>query len=68
MGLRVTTPWPSGGEHERQASFLVVEADSAADATRLMERDPYCKAGVWETMTVREFKASVGQWAPAAQV
>ncbi len=63
--LMLAGPCPPDAENERGASFLVLEAESIAEARRIMESDPYNKAGVWDSITVREFKASVGQWAPA---
>ncbi len=66
--LMLAGPCPPDAENERGASFLVLEAESFAEARQIMESDPYSKAGIWNSITVREFKATVGQWAPARPV
>lgn len=66
--LMLAGPCPPDAENERGASFLVLEAESIAEARRIMESDPFSTAGVWNSIAVREFKASAGQWAPAQPV
>ncbi|MBM3503943.1 MAG: YciI family protein [Alphaproteobacteria bacterium] len=62
--LLMAGPCPATEGQTREASLLVVEADSAAAARRLLESDPFYKAGVWETIVVRPFRAVVGAWVP----
>ncbi len=66
--LMLAGPCPPDAENERGASLLVLEAESIAEARRIVEADPYHKSGVWNSITVREFKAVVGHWAPARPV
>ncbi|MSO64513.1 MAG: hypothetical protein EXQ85_01690 [Alphaproteobacteria bacterium] len=55
---------PAVDGNPRNASFLVVEAASAADARTLIERDPFYSAGVWENQVIREFQPLAGAWSP----
>lgn len=43
-------------------SLLVVKADSAADARRFLESDPYFAAGIWADIEVKAFSAVAGDW------
>ena len=62
--LMLGGPCPAGNGEARQGSLLVVEADDVAAARALAEADPFFKAGVWESVIVREFNAVIGAWAP----
>ena len=57
-------PCPADDGDARQASMLVVEAEDAAAARAIAESDPFFKAGVWDSVMVRHFKALTGKWAP----
>ncbi len=43
-------------------SFFLIAADTEADARDLMSKDPYIKAGVFETITVQQVVPSCGRW------
>ncbi len=62
--LRLAGPCPAAEGQTREASLLVIEADSAAEVRAIMEADPYFKAGVWENVVVRPFRALSGSWLP----
>jgi uncharacterized protein YciI len=42
-------------------SLLIVEADDLARATALNTDDPYTKAGLWDRVEIKAFRASIGQ-------
>ena len=42
-------------------SLLIVEADDIAGATALNTDDPYTKAGLWDRVEIKAFRASIGQ-------
>jgi uncharacterized protein YciI len=42
-------------------SLLIVEADDLAGATTLNTNDPYTKAGLWERVEIKAFRATIGQ-------
>ena len=42
-------------------SLLIVEADDLASATALNTNDPYTKAGLWDRVEIKAFRASIGQ-------
>jgi uncharacterized protein YciI len=41
--------------------LLIVEADDLARATALNTDDPYTKAGLWDRVEIKAFRASIGQ-------
>ena len=41
-------------------SIMIVSATDADDARRLVERDPFFSAGVWESLHVHRLGATVG--------
>ena len=41
-------------------SMLIVEADNFADARAFGEEDPYCKAGLFQSVDVRAWRVAVG--------
>lgn len=43
-------------------SLYVLAVDSEADARRLLESDPYWRAGVWASVTVEAFMGAAGTW------
>ncbi len=45
-------------------SLLIIEAKNLAAAEKQMEGDPYVKAGVFESVTVRPWKHTVGTGLP----
>jgi len=47
-------------------STLIVKADGKADARAFLERDPYAKAGVWQSIRIDEFAAVAGEWVGGA--
>ncbi len=66
--IMLAGPCPPDAENEHGASLFVLEAGSITEARKIVESDPYNKAGIWSSITVREFRAAVGQWAPAQPV
>jgi uncharacterized protein YciI len=42
-------------------SLLIVEADDLATATAFNADDPYTKAGLWDRVEIKAFRASIGQ-------
>lgn len=48
-------------------SLLIVEADTLADAEAMVAADPYTKAGLFESVTVRAWKYVIGTGLPAAK-
>ena len=43
-------------------SIMIVSATDANDARRIVERDPFFSAGVWESLHVHRLGAAVGHW------
>lgn len=43
-------------------SLYVLDVDTEADARRLLEADPYHRAGVWAHVTVEPFLGAAGRW------
>ena len=66
--IMVAGPCPPDAEHENGASLFVLEVGNLAEARKIVESDPYNKAGIWQTVIVRDFVAAVGAWAPAQPV
>jgi len=62
--LRLAGPCPAAEGEAREASLLVIEAESAAAVRAIMEADPYFRAGVWENVVVRPFRPLSGSWLP----
>ena len=48
-------------------SLLIVEAESLAEAEAMVAADPYTKAGLFESVTVRAWKYVIGTGLPAAK-
>jgi hypothetical protein len=42
------------------ASFLLLKADSEAEALEMAKQDPYYAAGIWDRFTVRRFVGGAG--------
>jgi hypothetical protein len=42
-------------------SLLIVEAEDLAGAKALNDEDPYTKAGLWDRVEIKAFRASIGQ-------
>lgn len=62
--LRLAGPCPAAEGQSREGSLLVIEGNSVAEVRAIMEADPYFKAGVWEDVVVRPFRALSGSWLP----
>ena len=45
-----------------EGSFLIVKADSEADARAFLEEDPYYKADIWSEIRIHAFSAAAGEW------
>lgn len=50
------------GTGEITGSLLVVHADDAEAAARLLRQDPYHAAGIWASTEVHAFNAVAGDW------
>ncbi len=57
-------PCPSDAARPEQASSLLLEAESEAEARMVMEQDPYFIGGVWKDVMIRPFRPVVGRWLP----
>ena len=66
--IMVAGPCPPDAEHENGASLFVLEVGNLAEARKIVEADPYNKAGIWQSIIVRDFVAAVGAWAPSQPV
>lgn len=42
-------------------SLLIMEAEDISEARKFNADDPYTKAGLWERVEIRPFRATVGQ-------
>ena len=49
------------------ASLLIFEVDSVAEATAMLQADPYYQAGLWQEVRIQEFKGVVGSWVGGRQ-
>jgi uncharacterized protein len=50
---------PDGGF---AGSILIYDTADEAEARRLLEADPYFKAGIWHEPEVHPFTAAIGTW------
>ena len=58
VNLRVGGPFLDEGA--MVGSMLIVEADDPAKVAEFVKNDPYGKAGLFESVAVRPWKATVG--------
>ncbi len=47
--------------------MLIFEVDSVAEATAMLQADPYYQAGLWQEVRIQEFKGVVGSWVGGRQ-
>ncbi|NWG46952.1 MAG: YciI family protein [Alphaproteobacteria bacterium] len=47
---------------EMIGSLIVIEAEDLAKARAWAENDPYARAGLFERVDVRPFRAAIGSW------
>ncbi len=57
--LREPTGQPEGG-------MLLVEAADVAEVRRMVEADPYYRAGLWEEVRIHPFREIINAWRPPA--
>lgn len=63
LGDRIKMGGAMLNEDERPlGSLLIVEADDRKAIDALLEEDPYGKAGVFERVDVRPWRAALGSW------
>lgn len=55
-------PWLREADGSPGGGLLVVEADDAAAVHRMIEADPYFRAGLWEEVQVHPFRDLVNAW------
>jgi uncharacterized protein YciI len=62
--IRIKVAGPSINEstQEIEGSLYIVEANSIADAEKLLQQDPYYKADIWQKIIKKEFKDYAGTW------
>lgn len=53
--LREADQRPGGG-------LLIVEAADAAEVRRMVESDPYYRAGLWDDVRIHPFKEIINAW------
>lgn len=53
--MRADGTRPAGG-------VLLIEADSEQEVRRIIQDDPYCKAGLWPEVRVHAFKDVINGW------
>lgn len=58
--IKIGGPMMDAAEENMIGSLLVVEAESVADAKKMVAGDPYAQAGLFETVTIRPWKWTVG--------
>ena len=60
--IRVAGPVMGPDGEGPVASLLIFEVDSLDEATAMLHADPYYRAGVWQEISIHEFKGAVGSW------
>lgn len=45
-------------------SLIIIEAEDMQDAERFAHNDPYAKAGLFKTSTIRSIRPVLGEWLP----
>jgi uncharacterized protein len=58
---RVAGPLLDEGD-TMNASVLIVAAKNEADARALIDADPYFAAGLYQEVTITQFRAAAGTW------
>jgi|DewCreStandDraft_4_1066084.scaffolds.fasta_scaffold440065_1 uncharacterized protein YciI len=64
--LRVAGPARDAPGGPPCMSVYILEAADEADARALVARDPYFRAGVWQSLEFRHFSAAAGTWVGGA--
>lgn len=63
--IRLAGPWLREPDGKPGGGLLVVEAADAAEVRRMIEADPYFRAGLWEDVQVHPFRDLVNAWRDA---
>ena len=50
------------GSDEAHGSLIIIEAQSQTAASLFSDTDPYVQAGIVESVTIRPWKALLGNW------
>ncbi len=58
--VKIAGPFTSDDGSAMLGSLLVIEADDRAAAEALLAADPYAKAGLFESITVRAWRWTIG--------
>lgn len=54
----------AGDDPKPRGSMIIIEAVDKAAAQEYAANDPYAKAGLFDKVTVRPWKAAIGSWLP----
>ncbi len=63
--IRLAGPWLREADGKPGGAMLLVQAADAATARRMIEDDPYFRAGLWEDMQLHPFRDLVNSWRDA---
>ncbi len=63
--IRLAGPWLRDADGKPGGGLLLVEATDAATVRRMVEEDPYFRAGLWEDVQVHAFRDLVNAWRDA---
>ncbi|MBM3512702.1 MAG: YciI family protein [Alphaproteobacteria bacterium] len=55
-------PTGPGDKRQFEGSLILMHAQNAAEARTLFERDPYYKAGIWDSIEMMNFLPVVGEY------
>jgi len=61
--IRVAGPMLAGDGETLAGSCFIMEGESVAELEMLFASDPYVKADLFETISIRPFRALIGKWA-----
>jgi hypothetical protein len=60
--LAIAGPLKQAAEADPDSSCFIYNTDSREKALELLHNDPYYRAGLWETVSCRQFVAAAGSW------
>ena len=60
--IKVAGPLLEGENNKIIGSLYILEAHGINNAHKILEHDPYYKAGIWKKIITTEFKGYAGTW------
>jgi hypothetical protein len=63
--IRLGGPLLREPEQKPGGGILIVEAEDIGEVRRMVEADPYYRAGLWDEVRIHAFREIINGWRPA---